>query len=599
MDSQLNNSITSQDGNNNNYSPSKPGESQEIIIVNRDDSIIETISDKKDENLKSNQNNDSENGTPKYSRWNINFYLKQHRDETKIIAASMIYKFAFETFSSALGLVVLTRFETNGVTFLAVMNIIYFLAQSVGSVLVNPFVRQFRASRVVGTVMILMGVLISILIIVEAASGGTITKLGDWGRYFIVPFYLFMGLFLGMIEVSRKLTPRQILGNDNEKLSKFNGLIHLFYETAGTAGAFLSTALIKSLGPIYALSHQPVFYIVAGICFLFVSEPFPSKIAVSEENKSSLTAAIQEKNPIKRTLKRAAREVMMYFHGLYVGGKNVLSVKYWWILFTYVLPQVLHRLLENLLFPTFAKKVLHDGSLSGILTGGSNAGEAVGSIMVVKFGKKVKNPMWWVRVDGLFCTLVWMLAYPPNLSPVAIACSLIPIFIIVSSSWAAGDISLLSFIQSKFPLNIQSNDNVVQSNDQELMDLSNSSNSVSTSSVESDISEIPLENIKDDKDKKSDSIEEEESSTQFENDISDEDDAPPGSPLASVIGFLYACYAIIISLLSFGLGRVMDHFANQGDISRGFFWIGGVGFTVCGGIIIFTSFFAHSDVRKK
>ncbi|EGC37652.1 hypothetical protein DICPUDRAFT_149728 [Dictyostelium purpureum] len=556
-----------------------------------------SIVDKKENDLEmAKENKDEEEKPSKYSKWDPKFYLLEHRDELKIIVASMFYKFAFETFSSSLSLVVLTRFEhDNGVTFLAVMNIIYFLSQSIGSILVSPFVRNFRASRVTSVVMFLMAILITVFIIIGASTGTKtdVDHLGSWNRYLVIPLYLLMGIFVGMIEVSRKLTPRQILGGDNKKLSKLNGLIHLFYEVSGTGGAFLSTPLIDHLGPIFSLSHQPVFYLLGATFFFFVSQPFPPATIKTAKDPEAETDG-----KALHIVKTVGREIYLYFHSLYVGARYILSVKYWWIITTYVLPQVLHRLLENLLFPTFAKKVLKQGSLSGILTGGSNFGEAIGSILVVKFGNKLKNPLWWVRVDGLFHALVWVLVYPPKLSnPTAVACSFIPIFAVVSSFWAAGDISLLSFIQSEFPLNTQANDNIYQ---KEINDTDSEKSDISESNVtpnSKNSKDLSLENSIDDLGKE---LDDKKQSVDEVKDITDEEDAPSGSPLASVIGFLFGTYAIIISLLSFGLGRGMDSADANGNIQDGFFWIAGVGFSVCGGLVIISSFFARNkDLRKK
>ncbi|EAL73020.1 hypothetical protein DDB_G0268862 [Dictyostelium discoideum AX4] len=604
----INNNIYNNEGVElQNVTSNENNNTKEIQIINYNEKDLE----KNESSPSDDDKKEMKNFQSKYSKYNPRFYLTEYWDECKIIFASMFYKFAFETYSSALGLVVLTRFENdNGVTFLAIMNIIYFLSQSIGSMLVSPFVKKYRASRVTSCVMFSMAILITVFIIICASTGTKISvdQLGSWNRYLVVPLYCLMGIFVGMIEVSRKLTPRQILGSDNKKLSKLNGYIHLFYEISGTGGAFLSTPLIEKLGPVFALSHQPVFFLLGAIFFFWVSQPFPPTVI-----KTPKDVQAEKDGIIIHSFKTVGSGIYHYFYSLLVGARHILSVKYWWIITTYVLPQVLHRLLENLLFPTFAKKVLHQGSLSGILTGGSNFGEAVGSILVVKFGNRLKNPLWWVRIDGLFCSLVWVLVYPPKLSsPTAIACSMIPIWTLVSAFWAAGDISLLSFIQSKFPLNSHDNhdsDNVHQENsdtDSEKSDISD----INTSTTNLTIKPMTPEESVDDLAKElgeqstnnNQQQQQESSSSQsveVENDISDEDDAPSGTPLASVLGFLFAMYAIIISLLSYGLGTGMDKSAANGDINDGFFWIAGVGFTVCGGLIVITSFFARNKELRK
>ncbi|GAM19233.1 hypothetical protein SAMD00019534_024080 [Acytostelium subglobosum LB1] len=516
---------------------------------------------------------------PKRSRLNPKFYSVDHVNETRLIAASMFYKFSFETLSPALSLIVLTRFESSGnsVTLLAVMNIVYFLMQSVGSILVGPFIRKFRPSRVTSMVFLMMFAITAFLLVLEAGYKGTVDKLGNWDRWLVTPVYIVMGLGVGMVEVSRKLVPRQILGNNPNGLAKINGLVHIFYEVCGTAGAFLSTVLIQKLGAVYAMVLMPPFFLVAAVIMFTITEPFPrAKEAIKAEASKMV-------HPVLSVLISIKSETANYFKTIGRGAALICNKDFWWIIPTYVVPQVLHRVLENILFPVFAKKVLKDGSLSGILTGGSNFGELLGALTVVKFGKYVKNPMWWVRIDGLCCSIVWVLVYPPAGVPIRVAATLIPCWIAVSSSWAAGDISLLSFLQSSFPLTSANDDQVKQDRLEEL--------SLDTDDV-SDIDDI--EEINEDNNNNNGQV---KYATKAD-EIIDEDDPAEGSPLASVIGFLFTCYAVIISGLTFGLGRVMDNYASQNNLQQGFFWIAGVGFTAAGFIAISASFLAKSPKFK-
>ncbi|EGG23830.1 hypothetical protein DFA_05966 [Cavenderia fasciculata] len=608
MENQPNNNNNNNDNNNNNIVDSPTTTNDNNIVVSFSPAMVEmdnlkdstspvVIIDQAEAEMKRNSGQLSKSSqslkdpaanTPHYSRLNPKFYFVEHLNETRLIIGSMFFKFAFETLSSALGLVVLDRFDDYGVTLLAVMNIVYFISQSFGSIMVGPFVRKFRPSRVTSCVFLLMCLTISFLLLLEAGYKGTIKSLGNWNKWIIIIVYLLMGASLGMVEVSRKLIPRQVLGDSSDRLNKLNGLVHLFYEISGTCGAFLSTALIKSLGPVYALVLQPPFFLVASICFFVIAQPFPPQKVLVKADEDGSNA---KENKIVYGLKIAGREVFNYLKTVAVGARLILSAKYWWILFTYVVPQVLHRLLENLLFPVFAKKILHDGSLSGILTGGSNFGEAIGSLLVVKFGKRVRNPMWWVRADTLCCSIVWILVYPPKGEAIKVACSLIPLMAVVSCSWAAGDISLLSFIQSSFPLNVSTMDRTDRNPTDDPEEIREPSEVSDTESIEEALADLS-----------DSSSTKQQQSTQVvnKNDAEpDEDDPAEGSPLASVMGFLFSSYAIIISLLSFGLGRVMDSTAANGDIQQGFFWVAGVGFSGCAFIGLIASFFAHSPKFKK
>eukprot|EP01133_Synstelium_polycarpum_P014164 gene14164-16694_t len=522
---------------------------------------------------------------PKRSRLDYRWYTVDHANEFRLIIGAMFFKFAFESLSTALSTLVQDKHNFDpktSTTFLAVMNIIYFIFQAIGSILVGPFVRIYRPSRVTFVTFLVMTATILFYLIIDVSTGGSVNtpKInGSWNKWIVIVVYAFMGISLGMVEVSRKMTPRQILGNDNVKLAKINGLVHVFYECAGTAGAFFSTFMVQKLGSVYALVHLPPCFLISAVCYFFISQPFPpAKVLVTGE-KAEISRVMSVLNDI-------GGECYAFGANVGRGAKLVLSPKYWWLIPTYTFPQVLHRLLENLLFPSFAKKILGDSALSGIMTGGSNLGELTGALMVVKLSKYVKNPMWWVRFDGLFCTIVWVLAYPPsgNYTGLQIVAMLIPAWVVVSSSWAAGDISLLSFIQSTFPLSVSASDNTkpVHPTDtpEELKDKSEISDTESIEEIE-DLSES-------EKTKAAAFVNKDDGEL-------DEDNPQEGSPLASVIGFLFCAYAIIVSLVAFGFGKLIDFYIAQGDPSRGFFWVGGIFFTSVGVIAIITSIFARSS----
>lgn len=78
--------------------------------------------------------------------------------------------------------------------------------------------------------------------------------------------------------------------------------------------------------------------------------------------------------------------------------------RYNFLIVCLVFPQVLHRVIENLFTPTFAKKILKDGSLSGVILGGSNLGELFGALLIGLCGQYFSG-IGFVKLECLFHNL--------------------------------------------------------------------------------------------------------------------------------------------------------------------------------------------------
>ena len=130
----------------------------------------------------------------------------------------------------------------------------------------------------------------------------------------------------------------------------------------------------------------------------------------------------------------AVKEGMVnYAMTLRMGAGIVLENRQFiWLMLGYVLPLVLHRVTESLLFSVFAKQILEvlkqrrgksnqelissplpeqKGSLSGVLLGGSNFGELCGAALVLRFSRHIKTPIPWVRFDALALGVLWVLPF--------------------------------------------------------------------------------------------------------------------------------------------------------------------------------------------
>lgn len=128
-----------------------------------------------------------------------------------------------------------------------------------------------------------------------------------------------------------------------------------------------------------------------------------------------------------------------------------------------------------------------------------------------------------------FVNLLWLLPFLTMSSQVAWAWVVAAAFAFISSTWAAGDISVLAYIQDSLP-----------------------------------------EKVKDPQLNRGKEV----------------------SPLGAVMGFLYACYSIIIALTLFALGSSFRQATDPDAVRRMFIFVACIPSTVIGILIIVNSFFA-------
>jgi hypothetical protein len=323
--------------------------------------------------------------------------------------------------------------------------------------------------------------------------------------------------------------------------------VHILYEVAGTAGALLSVYWLRGLHAAYAVVIIPVFFAFAGVAWWFMR--FGANHAVTKK----LEAARKAK---KGTfLGELGRFFAAFFYSIYLGGKLVVSLRMFiWLIPAYMLPLVLHRYIESTLFAFYAKNILLDGSLQQVLLGGSNLGELCGAFFVLLFSNAVASPLPWLRLDAILLFVMWVYPYGPYPALVPVvkngtttfvadavatsnwAWSLFPIMICLSFGWAAGDVSLAAWIQSR-------------------------------------LSKLPRKVLGDKAAKYA------------------------VSPLGSVMAFLYVSYIVFYAILSNLIGFTMDYYkaraksAGNGALPiEAFIWICGVLLSACA-VVIFASTF--------
>ncbi|KAJ2921500.1 hypothetical protein H1R20_g15594, partial [Candolleomyces eurysporus] len=92
----------------------------------------------------------------------------------------------------------------------------------------------------------------AIFLIVDAGTGGKFKDLamhkvqyGTWSPNLLFLFWTVSGTCYGMVELIRRVIPVDIVGGDVDKLRRMDAIVHIFYEIAGTGGAFASSSAIS------------------------------------------------------------------------------------------------------------------------------------------------------------------------------------------------------------------------------------------------------------------------------------------------------------------------------------------------------------------
>ncbi|KAF0984855.1 hypothetical protein FDP41_000754 [Naegleria fowleri] len=437
---------------------------------------------------------------------------------------TLCYKFSFETLSGAIGLTILTRLERHplgATTILSLLAITFGISQSISSTFVEGFLKKVRATRLYSMALLFFSLLILIIIILEASTGGTITVAGYWTPWITFPIFVFIGFNVGVIEVVRKIVPATILGNSKSvTLKRLNASIHIIYECAGTAGAFLSSVFIEKLGSVYALCHMPLFFTICTVFLFFIStkgqqktedQPKTFNPSVSAMDVPSLTPQRPKWSQRAKSFSiRVGVAVKNYFKSMFIGAKIVLTSRYYiWLIPCFVLPQTLHKLIDNIFLPAFAKMILKRGSYSGIMLGGSNFGELLGAGLLFLLAKKVKKPTIWILMDALFLNLMWIFPFlsfdAKTGNNLIFAICIVPAMMLISGSFAASDCAQIAYIQSTVPHKVNEQTGV--------------------------------------------------------------------NELASVMSFLYSCYIMITTFVVFGLSQGIDRFNDDKRPEFGFMTI--------------------------
>jgi len=390
--------------------------------------------------------------------WN-SYSGDQKRNIALYIAGIMMYKLGLEFFNGSITTLATDRFKaTNKYTKLNAASGVNQAAQCVGAILIAPLIKRWPTRSVLAGAIFLFSVMTVILLIVDASTGGRMKPAGaknpvygNWDANLIFVVWTLAGICYGMVELIRRVIPADIVGGNVLKLIRMDATVHIFYEVAGTTGAFSSSSAISRFGNNYSFFLTPIFFVAAGCIWVLISTlSFKSDKAIQEELDAAGLGGVEGRKS-HSYLRQIGLGAIRFAESIYVGFKLVFTNRsFIWLFPSYSVALYMHRFLENSLAPAFAKSVLNTSAWSQIIVGGSNFGELLGALSVLILSDIVTTPVPWLRLDALLLNLVWVL---PAFAKVATqdvswAWKVAGCFIPISFGWAAGDVTLAAYIQS-------------------------------------------------------------------------------------------------------------------------------------------------------
>lgn len=394
--------------------------------------------------------------------WSV-FTPDEKRNIMIYIAGIMLYKFGLEAFNGSITSLAIKRYDYDALkagtasqafTKSGILTGLNQAFQCVGSILIAPLIKRYPTRLVLSGAILVFAVLSAVLLVVDAATGGHLqpsnwveqkknnryTYYGNYNTDGIIPIFCITGIAYGMVELIRRVIPRDIVGGDVQKLRRMDALVHIFYEVSGTAGSFATgLALIPRLGNNYAFIITPILFTMASITWFFIG---------NLEFNNAANSALVDKS--ESYLKAVGMGFILFGESIWTGGKIIFSSrKFVWLVPAYSIALYAHRYLENGVAPYIATRYLGNSAWYQVMVAGSNLGELMGALFVFLFTNLIRTPIPWLRLDSVMLLVVWYLSswYPPK-GELKQAFVVFASFIPVSFGWAAGDVSLAAYIQA-------------------------------------------------------------------------------------------------------------------------------------------------------
>ncbi|KAJ1328939.1 hypothetical protein MN608_05669 [Microdochium nivale] len=397
--------------------------------------------------------------------WN-QYDAGERRNIAYYILGIMSYKFGLEAFNGSIQALITNKYDLDAqltgrpsTTFqsLSLAVGLNYTFQCIGSILIAPLIQRFPTKNVLALSILTFGLFAAILLIVDSATGGSFpppefrppnthpttpesySYYGNFRTDGLIPVYCVTGIAYGMVELIRRVIPRDIVGGNVQKLRKMDALVHIFYEVAGTTGSFCTAlSLIPQFGANRAFLVTPVCFSIAALAWFMIG-------TLGFQPRRGTALASQPSY-----VKLLVGGFYYFSQSVWTGGRIIFtSRKFLWLLPGYAMALYTHRFLENGVAPIVARRYFGEAAWAQLLVGGSNLGELLGAATVFTLTNLVHTPMPWLRLDAAMLLLVWYLPYwRPARGDVREAWKAAASFIPISFGWAAGDVSLAAYIQA-------------------------------------------------------------------------------------------------------------------------------------------------------
>lgn len=167
-----------------------------------------------------------------FATWHL--FSKREKENMMIyIAGIMVYKFGLEVFVGSFISLATNRYDYAAriggyapITFgrIGLLQGVNQAAQAFGAILVAPLVKRWETRIVLSVAMLVFALFTTLILIVDAATGGTfkpagasLTDFSYYGKYNtdgMIPVYAVTGIVYGMVELIRRVIPRDIVRSD-------------------------------------------------------------------------------------------------------------------------------------------------------------------------------------------------------------------------------------------------------------------------------------------------------------------------------------------------------------------------------------------------
>jgi MFS family permease len=164
----------------------------------------------------------------------------------------IVYKFGLEAFNGSVVALATNRYDYDAITTktqaktferIGLLTGLNQAFQVFGSIIIAPLVKRYPTKNVMSAAILVFAVFSAILLIVDAATGGQFLPAdyrgvgkhpknqywyyGKFNTDGMIPIFAICGVAFGMVELIRRIIPRDIVGGDVRKLRTMDAIVRI------------------------------------------------------------------------------------------------------------------------------------------------------------------------------------------------------------------------------------------------------------------------------------------------------------------------------------------------------------------------------------